>query len=197
MGAPVHVPPTRPSTPTIALPPTRPSTPIFGRIDRIAEAPSRADPHLPLVETSSPVQAPPTTMGVDFASEQGRINSNNQDEEPAQGDNQNEQNGHQAIAVSSQIVFTDICLFPSFSDIVVSASEPLYVFVAITPLPPFPPPQICLWCTFASCTTIWHKVPIFCSAFIHHGQWVSSGVTYFSFPHLLPLFLLSARKSIS
>jgi hypothetical protein len=46
------------------VPPTRPSTPTFDhhRLDRIAEAPSRADPNLPQVEISSPIQAPPAPM---------------------------------------------------------------------------------------------------------------------------------------
>jgi hypothetical protein len=46
------------------VPPTRPSTPIL-RAPRIAEAPSRAEPNPPLMETSSPPHATTAVMAFD------------------------------------------------------------------------------------------------------------------------------------
>jgi hypothetical protein len=110
MGAPVHAPPTRPSTLTFEpqLPPTRPSTPTFGRIERIAEAPSRADPNISLVEMSSPAQAPPSPPRV---SEPDRVNFNNPGDNMGQ---ENEQNGNETAAVSFQVVFDTLYYIPNF-----------------------------------------------------------------------------------
>ncbi|PMD49292.1 uncharacterized protein K444DRAFT_297064 [Hyaloscypha bicolor E] len=141
MGAPIRVPPTRPSTPTFEhqLPPTRPSTPTFGRIERIAEAPSRADPNLPLVETSSPIQAPPSPME---ASQPDRVNSNDPGDDTTEG---NEQNGHQTTSVSPQIAhMIYIYMFPSCRKRVVCRSPahfPLSRFRVVYRSAPFPSSQ--------------------------------------------------------
>lgn len=136
MGAPIRVPPTRPSTPTFEhqLPPTRPSTPTFGRIERIAEAPSRADPNLPLVETSSPIQAPPSPME---ASQPDRVNPNDPGDDMTEG---NEQNDHQTTSVGPQIAHTIfIYMFPCRKRVVCRspAHFPLSRFVSFTALPLF------------------------------------------------------------
>jgi hypothetical protein len=138
MGDPFEVPPTRPSTPVFnhPVPPTRPSTPTFGRIDRIAEAPSRADHNLPPVETSSPIQAPPFPM--DF-SEPAHVNSNHAGDDIA---HPNEQNGHDTAstpAVSPQIISMDIYLLLRFLDRVIFASQCL-LFDSCYPTP-FSPSQ--------------------------------------------------------
>jgi hypothetical protein len=86
-------------TTTHPVPPTRPSTPTFDhhRLDRIAEAPSRADPNLPQVETSSPIQAPPAPMAFpDHGSSATKGNGTAAENEP---------NASQDSSVSPKISF--------------------------------------------------------------------------------------------
>jgi hypothetical protein len=95
--------------PEFQVPPTRPSTPdLDHRIERIAEAPSRADPDLPSVETSSPIRAQgPITMA-EPVEELERVTINDNHDDTAQG---TEQTGHDTTTVSTQLHFTDTDLF--------------------------------------------------------------------------------------
>ena len=78
----------------IPVPPTRPSTPTLEhRLNRIAEAPSRAEPAVLYVETSSPIQAPPAPMA--FAT-----NGNSTTNGHENGIEDSDQNGSQETTVS-------------------------------------------------------------------------------------------------
>jgi hypothetical protein len=157
MGAPIRVPPTRPSTPTFEhqLPPTRPSTPTFGRIERIAEAPSRADPNLPLVETSSPIQAPPSPME---ASQPDRVNPNDPGDDMTEG---NEQNDHQTTSVGPQIAHTIFIYMFLVASVSFAAHPPIFLCLDSCRLPlcPFSFISIHVQRTFDSVQRF-HNIPL-------------------------------------
>jgi len=86
----------------IPVPPTRPSTPTLEhRLDRIAEAPSRAEPAVPYVETSSLIQAPPAPMT--FATN-GHSTTNGHEN----GTEESDQNGSQETTVSFKSCISDL-----------------------------------------------------------------------------------------
>jgi hypothetical protein len=77
------------------VPPTRPNTPIL-RAPRIAEAPSRAEPNPPLMETSSPSHATTVLMAFD---QRDRVNGDTTQDIEERSD--------PAPSVSSSIHFLD------------------------------------------------------------------------------------------
>jgi hypothetical protein len=92
--------------PVFEVPPTRPSTPTLEhRLERIAEAPSRADHYLPAVETSSPIRAiTPITVGPLIEGFDRVTLRDPRYEDMAQDTQDTDQNGRNGSAVSSQTV---------------------------------------------------------------------------------------------
>jgi hypothetical protein len=97
--------------PVLQVPPTRPSTPTLEhRLERIAEAPSRADHYLPPVQTSSPIRAVTPITVAPLVEEFDRVTLRDPRYEDMAQDNQDsDQNGHAGSAVSFQNYF--IALF--------------------------------------------------------------------------------------
>jgi hypothetical protein len=93
--------------PVFQVPPTRPSTPTLEhRLERIAEAPSRADHYLPAVETSSPIRAiTPITVGPLIEGFDRVTLRDPRYEDMAQDTQDTDQNGRTGSAVSSQNYF--------------------------------------------------------------------------------------------
>ncbi len=97
--------------PVLQVPPTRPSTPTLEhRLERIAEAPSRADHYLPPVETSSPIRASTPTSVAPLVEEFERITLRDpRYDDMAQDTQDTAENGHAGSAVSFKTVsFIDI-----------------------------------------------------------------------------------------
>jgi hypothetical protein len=145
--------------PEFEVPPTRPSTPnLDHRVERIAEAPSRAEPDLPSVETSSPIRAQgPTTMA-EPVEELERVTISGNPDDAAQ---ESEQNGHDVSTVRIQFHFTEIDLFFLCLNLVVFP-----LFVLLDRVPPPLLPRNSPGTTFASCTKDFHHIPLslfFCS----------------------------------
>lgn len=96
--------------PDFQVPPTRPSTPTLEhRLERIAEAPSRADHYLPPVQTSSPIRAiTPITLSP-LVEEFERVTLRDpRYEDMAQDTQDTDQNGHAGSAVSFQTYFIEL-----------------------------------------------------------------------------------------
>jgi hypothetical protein len=116
------------------VPPTRPSTPLT-REPRIAEAPSRADPNLPLVETSSPSHA---TVAM-AQEERDRVTYDLADH--------NEDSAQNTTTVSARIHFLVNHLFPPCSSHVAFAGcTKLFQNLPLSTILPFTfHGRSCLW----------------------------------------------------